>query len=147
MMKSLKSIFVLLFISSLFVASCKKDDAQSTSDILSSKTWEFEVVTTTSTDPDVVLSITFANSLLQGTKYNFKSDGTYKITASDASEIESGTWTLSSDSKTLTTKETSSTDSTVTAHVIKSISTSDLKLEDTQTTSDNVEYKYVLDFK
>ena len=37
-----------------------------------------ELVTTTSTDPDVVLSITFANSLLQGTKYNFKSDGTYK---------------------------------------------------------------------
>ncbi|MBP7184443.1 MAG: hypothetical protein KBA06_02965 [Saprospiraceae bacterium] len=147
MIKSLKSIFVLLLISSLFVVSCKKDDAQSTSEILSSKTWEFEAAgpTAVTTNPEILAQITALNLLGQGTKYNFKSDGTYKVTNSSATEIESGTWTLSSDNKTLTTKETSSSDST--SATITSISSSDLKLQDTGLTSSNVQFTYILDFK
>ncbi|MBP7184445.1 MAG: hypothetical protein KBA06_02975 [Saprospiraceae bacterium] len=147
-MKNLKSILILLFISSLFVMSCKKDDDNNTtSTLLSSKAWEFEVVTTTSTDAEVLLSVGLANSLFVGTLFNFKSDGTYRFIRADSTEFETGLWTLSSDSKRLTTKKTLPTDSTSITYTIKNISSSDLKLENNQLTSDSVAYQYVIDFK
>lgn len=101
-MKLAKKFLVFAFIAGMFViSSCEKDEDNSAEimrveNLLVSKQWNFD--RGVGTDQSA-LSETIA-TVLEGSYYNFKDDGT--LTWYKLGETLSGSWVLSDDAKTLT---------------------------------------------
>jgi hypothetical protein len=96
-----KKILVMMFAVSMFVfSSCEKDDSAANEalrveNLLFSKQWNFEKAVGVDGTPDAIVA-----EVLAGSYYNFKNDGTLTLFKNNLSQP--GTWSLSSDGKTLT---------------------------------------------
>lgn len=97
-MKSFIRIAFVLFlsVSLIFVSSCKKDeDDPDKTGLLTSHIWNFDDLTTSSTNSDVQLMINFVKALMTDATLEFTSGGSYTLTAMD--ESESGSWSFNTD--------------------------------------------------
>ncbi|MDT8402513.1 MAG: hypothetical protein RQ743_12530 [Bacteroidales bacterium] len=71
----------------------------SNDDLLTDHIWNFDRITTTSTNETVQGIVTFANAMMIGSTLQFHTDGTYTITMGD--ETDDGTWNLINDDEVL----------------------------------------------
>ena len=97
-MKSTTKFAALLLIGMLSF-SCTKDN-KSAESLLTSITWLFDNLEHTSQDEFTSGLLDLAEALMTGATYNFRSDGTYTLSA--MGDSDDGTWELSSDEKTIT---------------------------------------------
>ena len=91
---------MMFAVSMVVFSSCEKDDSAAdevlrVETLLLSKQWNFEKAVGVNGSPDAIVS-----EALAGSYYNLKSDGTLTLFKNNASQP--GTWTLTSDGKTLT---------------------------------------------
>lgn len=112
------TLLAVLFSAVLFIGGCKKKDDPSLKDVLSSHSWK---VTAHTSDPalvingtnygtDVFSQLAIYKTCVKDNLFYFESNGNYRIEegaskCNDTDPVinESGTWTLTSDEKTLST--------------------------------------------
>ncbi|MEJ1929326.1 DUF5004 domain-containing protein [Nostoc sp. NIES-2111] len=129
------TLLAVLFSAVLFIGGCKKKDDPSRKELIA-RTWK---LTAQTSDPSLPLGgsqLTDVYSQLRtcfkDNTYIFESSGSYrseegasKCNDSDPVIVESGTWTLSSDEKTLSV--TTANGNSRTEYTIVSISSSEMK--------------------
>jgi hypothetical protein len=118
---SILSILVL----SVIAIGCDKDEDGNGPDkqgLLTAHVWNFDKLTTNSTDQDVQLLVNLMGAFMTGATATFSANGTYTI--SILGETDSGTWELSGDGKKIimdkgTDDETEVTIVTLTSDVLE----------------------------
>lgn len=121
------SAFLILIIIAL--TSCEKDDIEEIVDkeaLLTAHTWNFDKLSTTSTDPDDQYWVEVINANSKNATLNFSTDGIYTMTILE--ESLSGTWELNADGTKIifnrgTFDETLQTIGTITSDVLELIVT------------------------
>jgi hypothetical protein len=81
----------------LTLPGCEK---LSDEELLTSHTWKWDKMTTSSSDTDVQNFVAVFSALLTNATFEFRDDGTYKLTALNNSD--EGTWEMSDDGNTFT---------------------------------------------
>ena len=97
------TLLSLIAISVLAVNGCKKNDDENGPDkgsLITSHTWNFSSLTTSSTDPMVQAVVNLAAAFFTNGTLTFSSGGTYTMSILGSSG--GGTWELSADGSTLT---------------------------------------------
>lgn len=95
--KIISIFFVAFLVFPLMLSSCKKDDLT----LLTAHTWNFNKMTTNSSDENIQAMVAFAGAMLSGATLEFNEGGTYVLDSPMAENPETGTWELSDDGKTL----------------------------------------------
>lgn len=143
MKKNFLFVVLILLTSSIFLSSCKKDDEETKSDLITAR-WEGETITTNATFNGIALPIDTQD--LSGSFIEFKTDGTY--TSDDNGVFDgSGTWKLSNGDKDIifdagTTEEVTFT--------INALTGSDLKLSFSEEETEDgitIQVTGIVDFK
>ena len=98
------SVVGVLVLSMLAINSCKDENVNGPDKraLLTAHIWNFNGLTTTSTDTDVLLLVNLMAVLMTNGTCYFASDGTYTLTIPAIEETDTGTWELSSDGTKLT---------------------------------------------
>lgn len=97
------SILSILVLSVIAMSGCNKDEDGNGPDkqsLLTAHVWNFDKLTTTSTDAEVQFTVAFMAALLTESTISFTANGVYTWTI--LGESDTGTWELSADGKTLT---------------------------------------------
>jgi hypothetical protein len=93
------SALLILFLATLFVAGCKKDDepeAPSKTDLLTAKAWKLNTISAPplpDNDPRVMSVI----GGLSNSNVKFENNGTYTATNRNTNAVETGTWEFNAD--------------------------------------------------
>jgi len=96
--KLISCFLVAFLVFPLLLSSCKKDDLT----LLTAHTWNFDKLTTNSSNEDIQAMVAFASAMLSGATLDFNEDGTYVLDSPLMDEPETGSWELSDDGKNLT---------------------------------------------
>jgi len=86
----------MLILSVLIISGCEK---LSDEELITGHIWRWDKMTTTSTNTDVQNLVAVLSALMTNATFEFRSDGTYTMTALNNSD--DGTWQLTDDGKTL----------------------------------------------
>jgi hypothetical protein len=139
------SLLSLLALSILAVTGCKKDEeGPDRNALLTAHVWKFSTLTTTSTNQDVQLLVSFMSAFLAtfNATLTYSTDGTYALAAQDSSD--SGTWELSADGSTIIVNKGTDDES---IHTIKTLTADVLEFDETVVDDDYgtfvVTYKWV----
>ena len=94
------SALLFIFVIAFSFSSCTKEDGAipDAKTLLTSKTWTFNTVT--NSDASQATYVQLIKFAYTGQTYTFKADGTY--TSVSIGGNDAGTWSLSTDNKTLT---------------------------------------------
>lgn len=88
-MKKISTLLFYLSLTSMILLStgCEK---MSNEELLLDHTWQYDEMTTNSTNETVLAIVALSNALFTGATFEFKSDGSYRITTT--SNTDTGTW-------------------------------------------------------
>jgi hypothetical protein len=116
---SLYSLFALFF--ALFIiSSCeKKEEEPDKTALLTNHVWNFDKLTTSSTDPDILLAVNLLGALMTGGTLTIAANGTYTMTLLGLPDA--GTWELNDNETTFTLNK--GTDDESVQEIIKLTST------------------------
>ena len=135
-MKSLLrySVLSLLVFALVPFNGCNNDDNGNGPDknaLLTSHIWNFENLSTTSTDALIQLTVTFLSAFFEDATMNFKADGTYTMTMlnplTGLAESEDGTWEWNADETQITLDKGTDVE---TIHVITTLTSDVLEINE-----------------